>query len=329
MGKTCIKICAINTSYVSLHPYNTIPQIICDTNRVLENGLVYPELKWMVGIFEWIDRVQSYDNRPTNWNYLTQLKLFVDRGAQDIKFIDTVSSIVARGCDRDYCSTQPIPYLEERRRNFETLIYDVFDIQSSLNVVGSESASATDKTLRYDYKFAEEWIQSKRSIIESNVFVSRNEALDGVPYFSTAYRFDSFISALRSSSLFGLTESKVFFLGDSAKGLRGLNAGLVNLAAFLANAIAESITIDSCDEMSWEKDATGCGQNGRDYTSESCPQWQSFMTCAVNPQMEMEAQTPITDEAPFLLNYSPSPFKCYPGNQTFASSVAGCCFWGR
>jgi hypothetical protein len=309
-------------------------QIICDTNRVLENGLVYPELKWMVGIFEWIDRVQSYDNRPTNWNYMTQLKLFVDRGAQDSNFIDTVSSIVARGCDDDYCSTQPIPYLEERRRNFETLIYDIFDIQSSLKVVASSSSSAesdasTEKQLRYDYKFAERWIQSKRTIVESNVFVSQNEALDGMPYYSTAYQFNSFISALRSSSLFGLTDSKVFFLGDASKGLRGLNAGLVNLAAFLANAMAESITTDSCDEVGWEKGATGCGQNGRDYSSESCPQWQSFMTCAVNPQMEMEAQTPITDEAPFLLSFSPSPFKCYPGNQTFISAVAGCCYWGR
>lgn len=46
--------------------------------------------------------------------------------------------------------------------------------------------------------------------------------------------------------------------------------GLVNLAFFLANAMAESITNDSCDEIHWDKDSLGrysianaCGQNGR------------------------------------------------------------------
>lgn len=282
----------------------------------------------MVGIFEWIDRVQSYDNRSTNWNYMTQLKLFVDRGAKDLKFIDTVSSIVTRGCDGDYCSTQPISFIEERRQNFEVLIYEIFDLQSSLTLTSGALVSTIQEP-PYDYEFAEKWIQSKRSIIESNVFVSQNEALDGKPYFSTAYRFNSFISALRSSSLYGLTENKIFFLGDDSKGLRAFNAGLVNLAAFLANVMVESIALDSCDELGWEADASGCGQNGREYSSEGCPEWQSFMTCAVNQKMEMEAQVPITDQAPFLLGASPSPFKCYPGNETITSDVSGCCFWGR
>ena len=272
--------------------------------------------------------MQSYDNPSTNWNYIAQLKLFVDRGAKDLKFIDTVSNIVARGCDSQYCSTQPVPFIEERRRNFEKLIFDIFDIQSSLKLT-SGSSTSTNQVPRYDYEFAEQWIQSKRSLIESTIFVSQNEALDGKAYFSTAYRFNSFITALRSSSLYGLSEYKVFFLGDPSKGLRGFNAGLVNLAAFLANVMVESITTDSCDEVGWETDASSCGQNGRDYSLESCPVWQSFMTCGVNPKMEMEAQIPITDQAPFLLGYSPSPFKCYPGNETFPSAVVGCCFWGR
>lgn len=50
--------------------------------------------------------------------------------------------------------------------------------------------------------------------------------------------------------------------------------GLVNLAFFLANAMAEAITGDSCDEINWEKVGSqyaisnSCGQNGRDYATE-------------------------------------------------------------
>ena len=50
--------------------------------------------------------------------------------------------------------------------------------------------------------------------------------------------------------------------------------GLANLAFFLANAMAESIQFDACDELHWEKSgsryslANPCGQNGRDYSSE-------------------------------------------------------------
>lgn len=307
-------------------------------NRVVENGLVYPELKWMVAIFEWIDRIQNYFDNASNSNYMSQLKLFVERGAIDLDFFDSVSSLVARGCYGIHCSSQPIPFMDQRRSNFEKLIYDVFDIQSSLKVVssGTVSSTSTNQEPQYNYEYAEKWLQSKRSKIESNILVSQNEALDGKPYFSTAYKFNHFISALRSSALYGLAQNKVFFLYDSSKGSRGFNAGLVNLAIFLANVMVESIVTDSCDEVNWESDPSGnfspsnsCGQNGRNYSMEICPKWQSFMTCNVNPQMEMEAEIPITDKAPFLLNMIQTPFKCYPGNETARSDVEGCCFWGR
>ena len=51
--------------------------------------------------------------------------------------------------------------------------------------------------------------------------------------------------------------------------------GLVNLGFFFANAMAESIANDSCNEVHWENAdggryamANSCGQNGRDYGSE-------------------------------------------------------------
>ncbi|KAL3786229.1 hypothetical protein HJC23_002480 [Cyclotella cryptica] len=313
------------------------PWIICDTVKVLENGLAYPELKWMVAIHEWIDRVQSHNNVSTNWNYMTQLKLFVDRGAKDFKFIDTVSSLVSRGCDDFYCATQPIPFMEQRKKNFEILINDIFDLPRSLHAVSTSTLSGIEPS--YDYQFAEKWIQSKRSKIESNIFLSQNKALNGMPYFSTAYRFDSFISALRTSALYGLAEGKLFFLSNEETGLRALHAGLFNLAAFLGNTMVESINNDSCDEMSVEEGVTGedsigssCGQNGRDYSLETCPAWQSFMACKVDKQMQTEAESPKTYKAPFLLDSIPSPFQCHPRNVSAyndSPDVAGCCWWGR
>jgi hypothetical protein len=204
----------------------------------------------MAALFEWIERIQSYENTANNWDYMTQLKLFVDRGGQDLKFIDVVSSLVARGCDEAHCSTQPIPFIEQRRRNFEVLIYDIFDIQSNMNVL-STSDSTNQENPPYNYEYMEKYIQSKRSKIEGNIFVSQNEALDGTPYFSTEYRFNSFILALRSSALYGLVANKKFFLGDVSQGLRGFHAGLFNLVVFLANVKVESIAKDSCDEVSF------------------------------------------------------------------------------
>lgn len=306
-------------------------QSICDTNRVLENGLVYPELKWMVGLFEWIDRVQSYDSPSTNWNYMTQLKLFVDRGATDLKFIDGVSSLVARGCDDLHCSTSPVPFLEQRRKNFETLL-DTFDVHESLQVASTSTSSLVPS---YDYEYAETWIQAKRSKIEGNIFISQNEALSGMPYFSTAFRFDSFISALRASALYGLAENKVFFLGDASKGEQAFNAGLVNLAGFLSNVMVESITTDSCDELNWDNDlpnkydlTNSCGQNGRVYSEESCPSFQSFMSCQVQQKMQIRAEVPDPAITPFLSDTRPPELQCHP-NATAYPGIQGCCWWGR
>jgi hypothetical protein len=54
----------------------------------------HPELKWIAGMFYWISSLQPYDN---GWNYLDELKLFVDHGMKDDAFIDAVSGIVNRG----------------------------------------------------------------------------------------------------------------------------------------------------------------------------------------------------------------------------------------
>lgn len=312
-----------------------------------------PELKYVVALFDWVDRVQSYSNAESKWEYLLQLKYFVDEGMEDGgQFVDAVSSILARGCDGYYCSEQTIHFMDERRRNFETLIYDVFNLQG----LPDELPRSVPPPV-YDFDHAMRWLHSKRSKIEGNVFVSRNDALGGLPYFSREFRFEPFLSALRTTSHFGVG-FKYFFVSDVNQGLPGFNAGLVNLAFFLANAVSESITHDSCDEVHWEKNdgryaiANSCGQNGRSYGDETCPRWQGFITCNVDTEAEIEARTPLTTVPPFMLDARalPPPLQCRAGtdpagywdeatqtlqeNATYFNSggrsdVEGCCFWGR
>ena len=72
------------------------------------------------------------------------------------------------------------------------------------------------------------WLHSKRSKIKGNVFVSKNYALDVLPHFSQAYKFEPFLSALRTISYYGVKDQRYFFISDKKEGLRGFNAGTVS-----------------------------------------------------------------------------------------------------
>lgn len=316
---------------------------------------MYPELKWMVAFHQWIEGVQSYSNDETKWEYLPQLKLLVERGLvpSDVRFfIDKVSSVLTRGCDDFFCSPHTINFLKQRRDNFETLVYDIFKL-------GSRRIQPEPPTV-YNYEYAEKWLHLKRPKIEGNILTSKHHELGTVQYYSQAYRFVPFLSALRKAANYGVGDGRYFFLVDPEQGLRGFNAGLVNLAAFLANAMAESIDHDSCEEFHWEKDiATGryaisnsCGQNARNYGTESCPPWQSFMTCPSSADVTLQASIPETSEPPFRLVPQPPPFQCMPKSNLPSSGyweeptntlnndanypnsygrtdIEGCSFWGR
>ena len=66
-------------------------------NNVIENGMTPPRLLTLraAGMFYWIRSLQTYDD---GWNYIDNLKSFVQGGLVDDSFIDAVSGIVNRGC---------------------------------------------------------------------------------------------------------------------------------------------------------------------------------------------------------------------------------------
>jgi len=63
------------------------PETVC--------SIQYTEIEWITGLFQWIDRVQSYDGG--GWNYIVSLNEFVAGNMIDDSFVYTVSAIVTQG----------------------------------------------------------------------------------------------------------------------------------------------------------------------------------------------------------------------------------------
>jgi hypothetical protein len=189
-----------------------------------------------------------------------------------------------------------------------------------------------------------EYISSKRVLFEKLVLVSFTAA--GVSYQSTLYTFDELLTSLKVMGKDGFGADFVFFLFDSTE---DYYYGLVNTAAFLANAMVESISTDSCDENNEEgingrfAISNSCGQYNRSYQDEKCEGEDNSYSCEVDPNMQVTAVTAAQGSR------SPPPFICKPGssqagywdtntgmpvnaalsNSNGRTTVEGCCFWGR
>lgn len=91
------------------------PELVCSTQE-------HKEIKWIAGIFFWMNEVQGYNNVGgpyASWNYHEQLKAYVDGGLTGSKFIDDVSGIVNRGCPDVSCPVSgSVDGLVKRKENF-------------------------------------------------------------------------------------------------------------------------------------------------------------------------------------------------------------------
>lgn len=168
----------------------------------------------------------------------------------------------------------------------------------------------------YDKYFGnevEEWLTKKQTELENSVFISYDSS--GVAYKSTQYQYVDFINALYSMSVIGVgpgDEPLFFYLGQTDE--KGIVHGMVNLAAFLAHAMARSIKYDLCDEPNVDKTdmtekyaiSNSCGQYGHSYQDEVCVGDDAFMTCDVDPNMKATADSSLGWEN------SPPPLQCGP-----------------
>jgi hypothetical protein len=175
-------------------------------------------------------------------------------------------------------------------------------------------------------------------------------AYDGSLFSSYTYRYDHFVEALAIMATSGVN-GEVFYLGqvDSPRKRRmsrqlqassstrkdtSLVYGLVNIAAFLAQAMTESIIYDACDEINVQPlpnstdDGKGlddgldhfrfpisnaCGQNGRSYQDEQCKRTEdSLYDCATQLNIEDFVSMEITAFSHSSWRGAPAPFYCGP-----------------
>ncbi|MEZ9199181.1 PKD domain-containing protein [Shewanella sp. 10N.286.54.B9] len=111
---TLVKAAPSNPLYADLDLCAN-PQLVCSTQE-------HKEIKWIAGLFFWMNEVQGYNNVGgpyASWNYHEQLKAYVDGGLQGSKFIDDVSGIVNRGCPDTSCPVSgAVDGLAKRKDNF-------------------------------------------------------------------------------------------------------------------------------------------------------------------------------------------------------------------
>ncbi len=218
----------------------------------------------------------------------------------------------------------------------------------------SVAPTTSSPTTAYDFLRLFEFEDFQRSM-ESFVFSSYSAA--GTAYPSTMYTLSGMIKSLKEMALTGISYDDPvdgsqkffkFYLGYEEKHLA---YGQANLAAFLANAMVESIAKDTCDEINSDDMAgrfaisNSCGQNGRSYQDEVCMfDEDAKMSCHVDVNM---VTTAVSKEG-----RGPPPFTCRPktddndysgfwdeGSKTTELSVfsnamgrldvEGCCWWGR
>ena len=93
------------------------------------------EMRWTTAMFEWVDRVQLYEQ---GWNYKEELMQFVDDGAEEgDPFIDNVIRVFHGDCHREGCSGRPIRFENERRKNFYHIINNILQLGPLFESIGS------------------------------------------------------------------------------------------------------------------------------------------------------------------------------------------------
>lgn len=129
----------------------------------------------------------------------------------------------------------------------------------------------------------------------------------GVP--SKLYKWDDFVSAATKMSTIGVGGLKLYATTDRSESGHGPWYGLANVAAFLAQAMQETIQYDACDENNWSDHtqppypaSAACGQLDQSYQDYACsgaivdPETGQTVPaeevqCAVQPEMELRASS--------------------------------------
>ena len=172
--------------------------------------------------------------------------------------------------------------------------------------------------------------------VDSKLFLYQTPDMQWVP--STVYRYEDFRESLDVMATEGVA-GKTFYVGEDV-GANGHVYGLINIAAFLAQSMKETIQHDACDENSWDMIggkyplSNACGQLGQSYQDYHCSPEEAHMECKVDPNMSIKGVTnskwdgapgpmfcgPKTDEQPFS-GYWDHTYEC---NKSWATPPETC-----
>ena len=135
-------------------------------------------------------------------------------------------------------------------------------------------------------------LESAKDEIDSKLFLYQTPAYQWIA--SSVYRYADFIESLYVMATEGVAGKKLY-IGES--GENGHVYGLVNIAAFLAQSMKETIQYDACDENSWDfvggryPLSNSCGQLGQSYQDYHCSEEEKHMECPVDPNMSITGVT--------------------------------------
>lgn len=196
-------------------------------------------MRWVTSFFEWAERIQTYDDGK-GWNYMKELKKFVDTGLYDMDFLHAVSALVTHGCHDPPCkgatanvnggfgSTSDVRVADERAKNFQTALVALD--------AGGEKALVRGLT---------NFLSDNKQVMNSKILQSQTP--EGQLYPSYRYQLSDFLSALTTISSEGVAGKK-FYVGDTSAAM-GVRYGIVNAVMFLAQSYKEAIQYDACEYM--------------------------------------------------------------------------------
>jgi len=162
----------------------------------------------------------------------------------------------------------------------------------------SSSSSSTGGTTKvFGYEAVEETFKSMKDAINTKLFLYETPDMQWLP--STVYGFDGFFEGLQVMYKEGVNGKTIYMGGNDPDCPHCFMYGLVNIAAFLAQAMKETIRYDACDENSWDRVgdmkmypiSNACGQLGQSYQDYHCKEEERFMECEVDTNMSIKAVT--------------------------------------
>lgn len=118
----------------------TNPEAICNHPRS-------NELRWVLGLLEWTDRVQSYVDSTSGFTYANQLKEFTNNGMQGTEFIESVNNIVMWNCHDALCadmwpiSEETSKSNENRIEHFRQIAFEVLNLPHTYHPTISPTTS--------------------------------------------------------------------------------------------------------------------------------------------------------------------------------------------